>query len=245
MKSAALALLFLVSCDSADGPGSADPPVVPTPIDPSTSGVVRGTVLFQGVPPPNPKLSVGGSPECAVHHAGDVRDEIVLVKDGRLRNAFVYVKAGLESHAFDWPRSAARIANRGCLYIPRVAGAQVHQPVEFVNEDPSDHNVHGYATGAPFNRWLRGRGASTSLKLRRPEVMVPLRCDIHPWMRGWLGVVPHPFFAVTGEDGTFTFSGLPPGEYEVAAWHEKYGEKTARATLSPKGDVALDYVFSP
>jgi uncharacterized protein (DUF2141 family) len=75
--------------------------------------------------------------------------------------------------------------------------------------------------------------------------MVQLRCDIHPWMRGWLGVVPHPFFAVTGEDGTFAFTGLPPGEYEVAVWHEKYGEKTARAALSPKGDVVLDYVFSP
>ena len=241
MRSAAL-LLLLASCDAADDP---DPLVVPTPIDPSTSGAVRGTVFFKGTPPPNPKLSIGGSPECSVHHAGDVRDEIVLVKDGRLRNAFVYVKSGLENHAFAWPKEPARIANRACLYVPRVAGAQVHQPVEFVNEDPSDHNIHGYPRGGGFNRWLRGRGASTSLKLRRPEVMIQLRCDIHPWMRGWLGVLPHPFFAVTGEDGAFSFAGLPPGEYEVAAWHETYGEKVLKATLGPKGDVALDYVFSP
>ncbi|HEX7901091.1 MAG TPA: carboxypeptidase regulatory-like domain-containing protein [Planctomycetota bacterium] len=245
MRRLAVGLALLAACDSADGPGDPDPVVTVTPVDPATSGTLRGSVAFKGTPPPNPRLAVGGSPECAVHHAGDVRDEIVLVKDGRLRNVFVYVKAGLEGRAFAWPKEPARIANRACLYVPRVSGAQVHQPIEFVNEDPSDHNIHGYPSGGAFNRWLRGRGSSTSLKLRRPEVMIKLRCDIHPWMVGWLGVVAHPFFAVTGEDGSFSFAGLPPGEYEVAAWHEKYGEKTLKATLGPKGDVALDYVFSP
>lgn len=241
----ALLFAFLLSCDSVDGPGDPDPAVVPTPIDPATSGTIRGAVRFKGVPPPNPKLPIGGSPECAAHHAGDVLDEVVLVKDGRLRNAFVYVKSGLEKHAFAWPREPVRIANKACLYVPRVAGAQVHQLVEFVNEDASDHNIHGYPAAGPFNRWLRGRGTSTSLKLRSPEVMIQLRCDIHPWMRGWLGALPHPYFAVTGEDGAFAFKGLPPGTYGIAAWHEKYGEKTATATLGASGEVVVDFDVIP
>lgn len=236
-------LLLLTSCDASDAPGSPDPPLVPTPIDAATAGTIRGTVSFKGIPPPNPKLAVGGSPECAVHHTGDVRDEIVLVKDGRLRNAFVYVKAGLEKQVFAVPSDVVRIANRACIYQPRVAGARVHQVVEFVNEDPNDHNVHGYPAGGQFNRWLRGRGTSTSLKLRQPEVMVKLRCDIHPWMIGWIGVLPHPFFAVTGEDGSFRFEGLPPGDYEIAVWHEKLGERTSRVTLPAKGDLLVDYAF--
>lgn len=243
MRRALLALLLvscLVSCDAADGPGDPDPPVVPTPIDPATSGAVRGTVRFQGAPPPNPVLPLRGSPECAAHHSGDVRDEVVLVKDGRLRNAFVYVKSGLEKHAFAWPQEPVRISNRACLFVPRVAGVRVHQPLELVNEDPGDHNVNAYGR---FNRWLRGRGASTSLKLRSPELMIKLRCDIHPWMLGWLGVVPHPFFAVTGDDGRFDFRGLPPGAYTIAAWHEKYGEKTATLTLGVSGDIPVDFVF--
>ena len=238
-----LAGLTAVGCDASDAPSSPDPVVVPTPIDPATAGAVRGTVAFRGTPPANPKLAVGGNPECAAQHSGEVRDPIVLVKDGRLQNAFVYVKSGLEKHVFAIPTAVVRIANRGCLYQPRVSGAQVHQVVEFANEDPNDHNVHGYSSSGPFNRWLRGRGTSTSLKLRAPELMVKLRCDIHPWMTGWIGVLPHPFFAVTGEDGGFRFDGLPPGDYEIAVWHERLGEKTARITLSAKGDVVVDYAF--
>lgn len=238
-----LAALTAAGCEGAEGPSTPDPVLVPTIIDPATAGTIRGVVGFKGVPPPNPKLAVGGSPECAAHHSGDVRDELVLVKDGRLRNAFVYVKTGLEKQVFALPAEPVRIANRGCVYVPRVSGARVHQVVEFVNDDPNDHNVHGYASSGAFNRWLRGKGASTSLKLRSTELLVKLRCDIHPWMIGWIGVLPHPHFAVTGVDGTFRFDGLPPGAYEIGVWHETLGETTLRATLGAKGDVELSYAF--
>ncbi len=235
--------LAAVGCDASDAPSSPDPVVVPTPIDPATAGSIRGTVYFRGPPPTNPKLPIGGNPECAAQHSGEARDPIVLVKDGRLQNAFVYVKAGLEKYVFAIPKDVVRIANRACIYQPRVSGVQVHQVVEFTNDDPNDHNVHGYAAGGPFNRWLRGRGSSTSLKLRSPEVMVRLRCDIHPWMLGWIGVMTHPHFAVTGEDGAFAFRGLPPGDYEIAVWHEKLGERSSRVTLSAKGELLADYAF--
>jgi hypothetical protein len=226
----ALLLVLVLGCD---GPADVDPLVVPTPIDPATAGRIRGRVDFPGSPPPNPKLAVGGSPECAALHGPGALD-------GRLRNALVYVKSGLEKHAFAWPKEPVRIANRGCLFVPRVAAAQTHQAVEIVNEDPTDHNAN---IPGRFNRWLRGKGTSTSLKLREPTPPQELRCDIHPWMRGWLAVVPHPFFAVTGEDGAFDFRGLPPGRYVIAAWHETYGEKTRELTLGPSGDVDLSFTF--
>jgi len=231
---------LLLGCEGAETP---EPRVVATPIDAATAGSIAGRVLFEGEPPPNPRLPVRGSPECSAHHAAEAVDPVVLVKAGRLRNAFVYVKSGLDKHVFDWPRTPVTMANAKCLYVPRVIGVQVHQPVRFTNEDPNDHNVHGFPTGSPFNFMLRGKGTSQERTLRSPQVMVPVKCDLHPWMIGWIGAVPHPFHAVTGEDGAFAFRGLPPGDYTIAAWHERLGERTARVRLEPKGDVRTDLVF--
>lgn len=226
-----------------DGPPPPEPAVVPTPIDAATAGSISGRVLFDGEPPPNPKLRVRGSPECSAHHGADPVDPVVLVKDGRLRNAFVYVRSGLEGFVFDRPRTPVVMANAKCVYVPRVIGVQVHQPVRFVNEDPNDHNVHGFPDGAPFNFMLRGQGTSQERTIRAPQVMIPVKCDLHPWMIGWIGAVPHPFHAVTGEDGAFAFRGLPPGDYTVAAWHETLGERTAAVRLEPRGAVETELRF--
>lgn len=236
-----LAPLLILACGN-DGPPP-EPPVAPTPIDAATAASIRGLVRFEGSPPPNPKLPVRGSPECSARHPGDAVDPVVLVRDGRLRNAFVYVKSGLEGFVFARPTTAVVMSNEKCLYVPRVIGVRAGQPVRFTNEDAGDHNVHGFPEGAPFNFMLRGRGTSQERTIRKPQVMVPVKCDLHPWMQGWIGVVAHPFFAVTGDDGRFAFKGLPPGDYVVAAWHETLGERTARVTLEPKGAVEADLVF--
>lgn len=231
---------FLLGCGESAPP---EPKVVPTPIDAATAGSISGRILYEGTPPPNPRLPVRGSPECSAHHGADAQDEVVLVRNGRLRNAFVYVKSGLERHVFDRPRTPATMANAKCLYVPRVIGVQVDQPVRFTNEDASDHNVHGFPQGAPFNFMLRGKGTSQERTIRAPQVMVPVKCDLHPWMIGWIGVVPHPFHAVTGEDGTFDFRGLPPGEYTLSAWHEKLGERSVQVRLEPQAAVEVELRF--
>ena len=239
---AALALLLIgaVGCDGA-GPADPDPVVTPTPIDAATTGAVRGVCRWTGPVPAAGRLPVAANPECSALHTGPVFDNVVLVKDGKLQNAFVYVKEGLEKHVFTWPTTPVTVANARCVYSPRVAGAQVNQPIRFTNEDPADHNIHGFSSQGDFNFMLRGRGIYSDIKLRKPEIMLRVKCDLHPWMIGWVGVLPHPFFKVTGADGAFELAGLPPGDYVIAAWHESGGEKTARVTVAPKGTGQADF----
>ena len=241
-RAALLLLLLLAACDggSASDP---DPVVTPTPIDAATAGTVRGKVVLKGTPPANPKLPIGGNPECNALHSDKPVNEAVLSNGGRLQNVFVYVKSGLEKNAFAWPKEPVKIVNRKCVYVPRVAGAQVHQPVRFENDDPTDHNIHGFPAAGPFNFTLRGKDTWDERKFRTPEVMIRVKCDLHPWMIGYLGVIPHPFFAVTGADGSYEFKGLPPGEYEIEAWHEKFGSQVQSVKIDAKGTATLSFTF--
>jgi len=234
--------LILGGCDG--GSKDPDPVVVPTKIDPETAGVIKGKVRFNGTPPANLKLPVASNAECAALHAGAAFDEAILVKDGRLQNAIVYVKSGLENHVFAWPKEPVRVANERCIYVPRVAGAQTNQPIEFINNDPTTHNIHGFSSQGDFNFSLLGKGLSNTVKLRKPELVLNVKCDLHPWMRGFVGVFAHPFFRTTGSDGAFEMSGLPPGDYEIEAWHERFGVVSAKTKLEPKGSADLELVFS-
>jgi hypothetical protein len=232
------ALLAFAGCG-----GDADPEVKPTPIDPATAGSIRGNVRFKGEPPANPRLSIGGNPECSALHEKPPADEIVLVKEGRLQNVFVHVKTGLDHLTLSWPKEPVRVANARCVYTPRVSGAQVHQPIVFSSFDPTDHNVHGFTQKGQFNFTLRGHGTERTIKVRHPEVMIPVKCDLHSWMIGYIGVVPHPFFQVTGPDGSYELKGLPPGDYVLEAWHEKFGTKTGKVTLGARGAAEVDFTF--
>lgn len=236
----AVALLWLLFSDSG-------PPTVPTPPPlPAThpdAGTIRGRVKFTGTPPPNPRSPQAGNPECARLHAGPAIEEIVLVKDGLIENAFVHIMEGVKEK-YPWPADEVSMANEKCLYKPRVVGAQANQWVRFSNADPADHNVRSMDKQGGVNRTLPP-GGDMRVRYRSPEVMIPVRCDIHPWMLGWVGVVGHPFFKVTGADGAFEFPKLPPGDYVLEAWHEKFGVKTLKATIPPKGSVDAEFEFRP
>jgi hypothetical protein len=234
-------LLLLAGCGGTD----ADPVVVPTRLDPATLGAIRGVVRFAGTPPANPRLPLGGNPECVAHHPGGATADVVLVRDGRLQNVLVSVKRGLEGRVFAWPKDPVRIANARCVYVPRVAGVMTHQPLEFTNEDATDHNVHGFPEQGGFNFTLHGQGTARTIKARRPEAPFRVKCDLHPWMLGWVGVFDHPYFRVTGPDGTFELPGLPGGCYELEAWHESLGTLTATVTVDAGKTAEASFEFRP
>jgi plastocyanin len=237
-------LLGLSACGGGDAPPPA-PPRQPTPLDLATTGTITGQVRFEGTPPPMKEIRFGSFAECAAQHPGPVDSGDALVHDGLVQNAFVYIADGLGNRVFAIPETAVEIDQRGCLYVPHVAGAQVGQLITFANGDPAIHNVHGTAAGAPgWNFVLSRRGAERQLRLMQPDVAVSLRCDLHPWMHGWLGVVDHPYFAVTGPDGAFRLANVPPGTYTVTAWHEKFGTRSQQVTVAERGEASVNLAFS-
>ena len=215
-------------------------------VDSSTVGIVKGKILFEGVAPAVREIPVRGNPECAgLHPGGTVPSEEMLVNTGGLQNVFVYVKEGLEGYSFPTPQEAVTIENKGCMYVPHVSGVRVGQAVNFLNQDSTLHNIHSYPKNSkPFNLGLPVEGMKQSKKFDSPEIMVPLKCDVHPWMQGYLGVLEHPYFAVSDENGAFEIKNLPPGNYTLEIWHEKLGVQSQKIQIEPQAVKDVEFKFS-
>jgi plastocyanin len=236
--------LAAAACGGGEKPaGSAPAAPVTNPVDPATAGSIGGKVTFMGTPPPPQPISMSSDPRCM---NPDARTEAVMVSsDGSLQNVFVYVKDGLGNLKFPVPPTALVLDQKGCQYRPHVFGVQVGQPIEILNSDPTLHNIHAWPmANQEFNVGQALQGLKDTHVFSTREVMVPFRCDVHRWMNSFVGVLDHPFFAVTGADGTFQLKGLPPGTYTVEAWHEKYGTKTASVTIGAKESKDVAFAFS-
>jgi plastocyanin len=213
-------------------------------VDPAQTGIIKGKVLFKGIVLSPKELPVGGNPECKVFHAGKLYDEEILVKDGRLKNVFIYIKKGLENYRFDSPKESVKIDQVKCVYVPHVTGAQVDQPILLVNSDPTLHNVHSYSKENPaWNLGMPFEGMELTKKFSKPEIMVTIKCDVHPWMIGYVGVVSHPYYVVSSEDGSFELKNLPPGDYVIEAWHEKLGVQSQKVQIVSKQEKELEFTF--
>jgi plastocyanin len=240
-----LALVLAVlttACGRAPVPQSASPRLR---VDPATSATITGRVVFTGTVPKTPAVAMSADAFCVGANPGDPPDDSLIVGPaGALQNAFVYVKDDLSAYAFDKPTRAARIEQKGCRFTPHVVGLQVGQMLELANRDETLHNVHAITkVNDDFNI-----GATPGAVFRRtfasPETMIAFKCDVHSWMTAYAGVLAHPYFAVTGPDGRFALEGLPPGDYTVAAWHEKFGTRAERVRVGPSETKEIGFAFA-
>jgi plastocyanin/predicted small lipoprotein YifL len=215
-----------------------------TPIDPATAGAIAGMVKLDGPAPKKRKVPMDAEPICVKQHTAPVLDEEVITgAKGELANVVVYVKDGLGNRVFDTPKEPVVLDQKGCLYTPRVLAVQTGQIIRFKNSDPTTHNVH--PTPSNNRDWNKSQGpgaADIEDSFAREEVAVPVKCNVHPWMKSWVAVLKHPYFQVTGKDGAFSLKNLPPGEYTVAAWHEK-GIAEQKVTIGPKETKTIEFAI--
>ncbi len=212
---------------------------------PAVAGAISGKVTFAGDPPQRRQVKMSADPKCeAANPEGRLGDVFVVNEGGAFQNVFVYIKEGLPEQKWDPPAEPAVIDQHGCMYTPHVLGVMVGQTIEIRNSDPTLHNVHALPKNSrQFNNAMPMKGMTIKKKFTAPEIMVRLKCDVHPWMSAYVGVLDHPFFAVTGPDGTFEIKNVPPGTYTIEAWHEKAGTKTAQVTVAQDGTATVDFVF--
>ncbi len=204
---------------------------------------VAGRIMFYGTPPENPLLRPSGDAHCREAHPGGLRlPEITVGSNGEVADVFIYVKLGLDPSQ---PTEAQVVLDqKECLYQPRVLGVQVGQPLAIRNTDATLHNVRAAArSNRSFNRGIRGGGKGFIHRFTKPEIMVKIRCDVHSWMVAYVGVVAHPFFAVTGLSGKFEIHRLPPGQYVLGAWHEKLGSLEKPFIIRAQETVNLDFTY--
>jgi plastocyanin len=214
-------------------------------VDPSTAGVLAGRIRFTGKRPPRKLIDMSEDPACVAAHHGKAYDESVVVNsNGTLANVFVYLKSGLEGKQFEAPSTPVTIDQKGCWFHPRVIGIQTGQTLKVINSDPVTHNIHPLAE---INReWNHSQGEGDPPLARRfikPEVMIRVKCNIHSWMHAFIGVLDHPYFAVTGSDGTFEIPNVPPGDYVLAAWQETLGTQEHKITVTPSGKIEANFTF--
>jgi plastocyanin len=216
-------------------------------------GTITGKISYNGTPPAPVKIDTSADANCA-KASPNLMSEEWAVKDGKVANTFVYIKEGtladgkkVGDYSYKAATAPVILDQNGCHYKPHVLGVMVNQPISITNSDPTTHNVHFRPTKNPDWNQSQPNGAQPlSHKLAVSEVLVPVKCDQHPWMRSFIGVMKHPFFAISAEDGSFTISGVPPGKYTVVAWHEGPGagtEQKIEVTVPAKGSVPADFTF--
>jgi len=217
-------------------------------VDPATTGTVTGSVTLDGTAPKNEAIKMNADPVCLREAKGTQLQETYLVgADGKaLANVFVYVKDGLGNYVFDTPTEPAKIDQKECRYHPHVFGMRVGQPLEILNSDPTLHNIHAMPkNNQEFNNGQPIQGMKMTHTFTAKEVMVPFKCDVHGWMNAYVGVLDHPYYTVTKEDGKFELKDLPAGTYTIEAWHEKLGTQTSSVTIAAKESKDVTFTFKP
>jgi plastocyanin len=231
--------------ETAPATKSPQPAVTYFKVDPATAASITGTIRYKGKVLPHKPIDMSEDPACVAAHHGKASDESLQVgRGGALEDAFVYIKSGMEGKNFETPSEAVVIDQNGCWFQPHVLGVQTNQLVKIVNSDPVTHNIHPMAE---VNRaWNHSQGPGDpplERKFTKPEIMIPVKCNIHGWMHAYIGVLDHPYFSVSKNDGTFTIGNLPPGTYTLAVWQEKLGTQEQTITITPQQHAVVDFTY--
>jgi plastocyanin len=210
----------------------------------SAAASISGRIRFEGPVPTSPSIAMRSDPTCAREHPQPVRaEDIVPGRDGTLENVIVFVAEGVDNRTYDVPQTPAVMEQKGCMYEPHVLAMRAGQTLRVVNDDRTTHNIHPMP--ANNREWNKAQtpGQPIEEKFAREEVAIPVKCNIHPWMRGYIAVFKHPYFTVTGQDGSFELAHLPPGEYTIEAWHEKLGTVTQHVKITQGESKKIDFTF--
>ncbi len=244
----AILLLDLATCTKPEPPPAPKPAAPPAyfKVDPATSGTLSGTIQFTGKRPAAAPIDMSQDQDCArlqaAQHKAD--ESLVVNANGTLANVFVYLKAGLGGKVFEPAVEARVIDQKGCWFGPRMIGVQAAQTLRVTNSDPVTHNIHPMA--AVNREWNQSQGPgdeAITRKFAKSELIIPVKCNIHKWMHASIAVVEHPFFAVSGPDGSFAISNVPPGNYTIAAWQEKLGWQEQAVKISPTEKIKLSFTY--
>jgi plastocyanin len=209
----------------------------------NSSATIKGVVKFEGVAPKSKPINMAADPSCAKQHPMPISAPEILTDGSGLQNAIVFVADGLGDRSFEPPSQPVVIEQKGCMYQPHVIAMRANQKLEVVNDDPTTHNIHPQP--ANNREWNKAEPPGTRVEdtFTREEIAIPVKCNVHPWMHGYVAVFKHPYFVVTGKDGSFDLNGLPPGTYILKAWHEKLGTATQQVTVGANESKTVQFVF--
>lgn len=238
---AVAACLLLAACNrTAEVHAPAPKTEAARMVDPATAAVVTGTVMFSGAVPKPVEIDMSADPACKGQNAS----EQIVADNGKLENVFVYVKQGLGTGSVFAPQDVV-VRQKGCRYVPHVIGVMAGQTVRFENADEAMHNIHPMPrSNQEWNTAQPPRGNPLVRTFQNPELMIPVKCNQHPWMKMYVNVAANEFFAVTVRDGSFELKGLPPGTYTIAAVHETLGEQDQQVTVGPKETRTANFTFN-
>lgn len=239
---------FIISgCSHQQAPQSTEEPAPTAVVDPDTAGSITGTVKLEGAPPTFHPVDMSAEPDCVQANPKPVTPPIVVTGEhGALANVVVFVKSGLGRYRYEMPTAPAVLDQKGCMYEPHVLAFMVHQPVQINNNDMTTHNIHPMPRmNHPWNKSQPSGAEPILTTFDKPELAIPVMCNVHPWMRAFFFVFDNPYFAVTSKTGAFDLNGLPPGTYTIEAWQEYYGGQEQTVTLGAKESKSISFVFKP
>jgi plastocyanin len=214
-------------------------------VDQATAGSVTGSVTLDGKAPAAKPINMSAEPYCQKAHSTPVVPPEVVVGDkGALANVVVFVKDSLGDYVFKTPTDTVVLNQQGCMYDPHVIALMAGETLSVKNSDQTTHNIHPMPKdNRDWNKSQAPGAPPIDDSFARAELAIPVKCNVHPWMKSYIFVFKHPYYAVTGKDGKFELKGLPPGTYTIEAWQEKFGTQDQTVTIGAKESKPVTFTF--